>query len=139
MKRLRCRLAACMLLLGAAGGIVAEEVLIIGHASLPKTDKPTLQRLYTGRAVSIGTQSVAPVNLQPGNPLRDEFLQAYLEQSEEQYTGYWLVRRYVGKGAPPVELGNVDEVIRYIQATPGAIGYVPASKVPRGANVIFRR
>lgn len=139
MKRGSFIFAACLLLLGGGRSASAEEVLIIGHPALPKTDKATLQRLYTGRAVSIGQQTVAPINLPPGNPVRDDFLQFCLEQNEEQYTGYWLVRRYVGKGAPPMELGSVDEVVRHVQATPGAIGYVPVSKLPRGANVIFRR
>lgn len=128
-----------LLLLEPAIVVAGEEVLVIGHSALPKTDKLTVQRLYTGRAVSIGQQQVLPINLPTGNSVREDFLLTCMEQSEEQYTGYWLVRRYVGKGAPPQEMGSVDDVIKYIQATPGAIGYVPASKVPRGANVIFRR
>ncbi len=132
-------LVTSLLLLRPAVVYAGEEVLIIGHSALPKTDKLTVQRLYTGRAVSIGQQQVLPINLPTGNSVRDDFLLTCMEQSEEQYTGYWLVRRYVGKGAPPQEMGSVDEVIKYVQATPGAIGYAPASKVPRGANVIFRR
>jgi len=138
MKRAFRLLAAC-LLLGWGGVGMAEEVVVIGHPAIAKTDKATLQRIYTGRAVSIGTQVVAPVNLPPGNPAREEFLLCCIEQNEEQYTGYWLVRRYVGKGAPPLEFANVDDVVKFVQATPGAIGYVPVSKLPRSANVIFRR
>ncbi len=138
MKRAIRLLASCLLLIGSSAG-TAEEVVVIGHPAIAKTDKATLQRIYTGRAVSIGAQVVAPVNLPPGNPARDEFLLCCMEQSEEQYTGYWLVRRYVGKGAPPLELANIDDVVKFVQATPGAIGYVPASKLPRSANVIFRR
>lgn len=139
MKRLSPLLVAGLVMLTVAHGVAGEEVLVIGHPALSKTDKATLQRIYTGRAVSIGQQTVAPINLPPGNPVRDDFLQLCLDQNEEQYTGYWLVRRYVGKGAPPMELGSVEEVIRHVQVMPGAIGYVPASKLPRGANVIFRR
>lgn len=136
---LRLLFLASSLLLPGPAVIAGEEVLVIGHSALPKTDKFTVQRLYTGRAVSIGQQQVLPVNLPAGNSVREDFLLTCMEQSEEQYTGYWLVRRYVGKGAPPPEVGSVDEVIKYVQATPGAIGYVPVSKLPRGANVIFRR
>jgi len=118
---------------------LGEEVVVIGHPQVPKADRVTVQRIFTGRVVSIGQQPVEPVNLPVGNPVREDFLQAYLEQNDQQYTGYWLVRRYVGKGAPPQELGSVEEVIKYIQATPGAIGYVPVSKIPRGANIVFRR
>lgn len=135
MPGLRNLLATALLLWG--GCLVwAEEVLVIAHPAVPKTDRLTLQRIYTGRVMSIGDLAVLPVNLPTGNPLREDFLMAYLGQREDQYTGYWLVRRYVGKGAPPVELGSLEEVVKYVQMTPGAIGYVPASKVPRGVNVI---
>ncbi|MFN4326594.1 MAG: hypothetical protein ACK4FP_12005 [Azonexus sp.] len=123
-----------------SGAVLAgEEVVVIGHPALPKTDRLTVQRIYTGRVVLLGEQAVVPVNLPPGNPVRDEFLFNYLGQKEEQYTGYWLVRRYVGKGTPPLELGGVDELIKYVQSTPGALGYVPAARLPRGANVIVGR
>ena len=126
------------LLSGAAGGGAAEEIGVIAHPTLPKADRPTLLRLYTGRTVSIGMQSVTPLNLSAGNPLREKFLKDCLEQSEEQSTGYWRVRRYVGKGAPPPDLSSADEVLRYVQDNPGAMGYVPLSRLPRNANVVFR-
>lgn len=118
---------------------IADELVVIGHASLGKTDRVTLQRLFTGRVVSIGQQTVIPVNLPAGHPVRDEFLQAIMDQNEERYTGYWLVRRYVGKGSPPMELGSIEEIARHVAATPGAIGYLPLSKVPQGVSVIYKR
>ena len=49
------------LLSGAAGGGAAEEIVVIAHPTLPKADRPTLLRLYTGRTVSIAMQSVTPL------------------------------------------------------------------------------
>lgn len=133
--------AICLaLILGCSGLAVAEDdLVVIGHPSLPKTDKQTLQRLYTGRTIFIGAQAAMPVNLPAGHPLREQFLQSIIGQNEDQYTGYWLVRRYVGKGTPPHELGTVEEVARFVAETPGAVGYVPSSRLPSGANVLFRR
>lgn len=127
--------ALCLMQLASA----AEDIVVIGHPSLPMTDAVTLQRLYAGRVVSLNEQPALPLNLAAGDPIRRDFLETVLGQSEEQYTGYWLVRRYVGKGAPPQELSSVEEMIRKVASTPGAVGYVPASKVPSGAHVIFRR
>ncbi|MBL8430246.1 MAG: hypothetical protein JNJ95_10205 [Dechloromonas sp.] len=122
------------------GLALAEEALVfIAYGGLPKTEQATLQRLFTGRVVSIGELAAAPVNYPPGHPLRERFLAAIMGQTEEQYTGYWLVRRYVGKGAPPLVLPDVDAVVGHVMTTPGAVGYLPASKVPAGANVIFKR
>jgi hypothetical protein len=119
---------------------LAEEALaFIAYGGLPKTELSSLQRLYTGRVVSIGEQAATPINYPAGHPLRERFLATIMGQSEEQYTGYWLVRRYVGKGAPPLVLPDVDAVVAHVLATPGAVGYVPLSKVPPGGNVIFRR
>ena len=116
-----------------------EALVLIGHSTLQKTDLPTLQRLYTGRVVSLNQQAATPFNLPPGHPLREQFIDNILGQNEEQYSGYWLVRRYVGKGAPPQELSSPEEIIHAVNTTPGAVGYVPLSKVPTGGNIIFKR
>ena len=126
------------LLLIAGVANANDEVVVIASGALPKVDLTTLQRLYTGRIVSVGQQAATPLNLPAGDPLRKRFLEGILGQTEEQYTGYWLVRRYVGKGAPPQEFATVDEMLRQLASTPGAVAYVPVSKVPSGANIIYR-
>ncbi|WP_265946001.1 hypothetical protein [Dechloromonas sp. A34] len=132
-------LALLLVLLVESSGAADDAIVVIAFPGLPKADLPTVQRLYTGRIVSINQQSAIPVNLPPGHPVRKQFLETVLGQDEGHYTGYWLVRRYVGKGAPPLEVSDIDELIRVVQSTPGAVGYVPVSRLPRGANVIWRR
>lgn len=119
--------------------LAEEAIAFIAYGGLPKVDQTILQRLYTGRAVSLGEQHVVPVSYMAGHPLREKFLAQVMGQNEEQYTGYWLVRRYIGKGAPPRELPDVDSVVAFVLSTPGGVGYVPLSKVPPGTNVIFKR
>lgn len=125
-----------LLIIGVA--CANDDIVVIASGALPRVDLPTLQRLYTGRVVSIGQQAAVPLNLLPGDPVRRRFLEGIIGQTEEQYTGYWLVRRYVGKGAPPQEYATVDELLRQLAVTPGAVAYLPVSKLPSGANVIFR-
>lgn len=126
------------LLLMAGAASANDEMVVIASGALPKVDLATLQRLYTGRIVTVGQQAATPLNLPPGDPLRKRFLEFVLGQTEEQYTGYWLVRRYVGKGAPPQEFATVEEMLRQLATTPGAVAYVPVSKLPPGANIIYR-
>jgi hypothetical protein len=137
---MRLRLITQLILLTISQILIADETLVvIGHSSLQKTDLATVQRLYSGRVVSLNQQLATPLNLLPGDPVRQQFLSSVLGQTEEQYTGYWLVRRYVGKGVPPKELASLDDIIRMIDSTPGAVGYIPLSKLPPGANIILRR
>lgn len=117
----------------AAGGIV-----VIGHPGVPELDAATLQKIYTGRVIEVNGVSITAVNASAGSPTRNRFLQDYLNQDEDKYTAYWIVRRYVGKGASPRELPRSEDVINFVRSTPGAIGYVDESDVRPGVNVLLK-
>ncbi|MBK5963498.1 hypothetical protein CCR95_05185 [Thiocystis minor] len=125
------------LLLCAALPVLAEP-MIVGHPNLAPLDRETLQRIYTGKVVEVNGARVTPVNLTPGNELRARFLRDYLGQDEDKYTGYWTVRRYVGKGAPPREFGTTGEVKQFIARTPGAIGYIDETELTSDARILLR-
>ena len=119
--------------------LVQAAVVVVAHPSVRKLDAAQVQRIYTGRVVELAGQALLPVNYQPGSPMRQRFLNEFLQQDEERYTAYWTVRRYVGKGVPPRELGTTAEVIAYVNATPGAIAYLEDSEVPQGMNIVAGR
>ena len=116
----------------------AADVVVVGNANLPKLDAETLNKIYTGRVIQVGGVSVVPVNLKPGNKLRGQFLSELLNSDDERYIAYWTVRRYIGKGVPPKEMEG-GEMLGFIQATPGALGYVDAAEVKPGMNVLLKR
>ncbi len=134
-----CAMLAVAWALLACAWQAQAGVVVVGHASLRKLDLPTLQRIYTGKAIEVAGVPVNPVNLRAGLPVRQRFLADYLQQSEDTYLAYWTVRRYVGKGAPPPELGSAAEVIQYVLRTPGAIAYLDEADVPGTMNVILRK
>lgn len=117
----------------------AGEIVVIGNANVPKMDAATVQKIYTGKFIAVSGVNVSPVGLKPGMAVRNRFLQDFLNQDEEKYTGYWTVRRYIGKGAPPAELASATEVISHVQATPGAVGYIDEAELKPGLNVIARK
>lgn len=128
------------LLLLAAGATRAgdEGFVVIAHASVPKVDAATLQRLYTGRAIEVNGNPVTVVNAAPGSAARDRFLAAVVNLDSERYIAYWTVRRHVGKGVPPREFRTSAELVEYVQSTPGAIGYIASADLKPGMNVVFR-
>ena len=101
--RPRLRLAAWAVAI--AGGAVpmaaAAGVVVIGNANVARLDAQTLEKIFTGRVISVDGIPVVAVNVSRGSALRKQFLEAFLKQDDDQYTAYWTVRRYVGKGAPP--------------------------------------
>lgn len=120
-------------------GVQADEIVVIGNSNLPKMDVATIQKVYTGRFISVSGINVTPVGVKPGAAVRNRFLQQYLNQDEEKYTAYWTVRRYIGKGVPPTELASAADVINFVQSTPGALGYIAESDLKPGMNVVARR
>ena len=130
------RLLPALLLLAALPSARAEPV-IIGNPSLSALDRTTLQRIYTGRVVEVEGQRVTPVDLPSGSPLRDRFLRLYLDQDDDSYTGYWTVRRYVGKGTPPRVLPSTAEVLDFVSRNAGAIGYVDSEELKPGLKVLL--
>ena len=120
---------------------MAGNIVIIGHQDVPKLDGPTVLKIYTGKVISVTGTNVTPVGLPSGALVRNRFLQEYLGQDDEKYTAFWTVRRYIGKGTPPAELPSAADVIRYVQTTPGALGYVDEADIKPGTtvNVISRR
>lgn len=129
----------CMALLSAFRAEAAEPVpVLIGSPGMARIDAATAARLYTGRTIEVGGQPVTVLNAPVGSALRHRFLALVLQQDDEQYRAYWTVRRHVGKGAPPRELASSADVIAYVTANPGAVGYIDASELRSGLNVLLR-
>jgi hypothetical protein len=117
----------------------AGNIVVIGNDSVPKMDMATIQKVFTGKVISVAGVNVTAVNAKAGMSSRNSFLQEFLKQDEEKYVAYWTVRRYIGKGAPPLELKSDEDIISYVQANPGAVAYIDENKLKPGMNVIARK
>jgi hypothetical protein len=49
---------------------------------------------------------------------------------------YWAQRVFSGRGVPPPELANDSEVVKFVAAHSGAIGYVAADAALAGVKVV---
>lgn len=121
----------------AMSDALASDVVVIGHADMGKLDAAMVQKIFTGKLVKVNGVDVTAVNVKPG-PLRDQFLQNFLQQTDAKYTAYWAIRLFVGKGAPPPELSSPAEVIKFVESTPGAIGYVDESDLVDSVRILAR-
>jgi len=74
----------------------------------------------------------------PGSKTRERFMASVMAMDDDKYVAYWTVRKHVGKGTPPRELKSSAEVIDFVQATPGGVGYVLASELKPGLNVLLK-
>lgn len=115
-----------------------DALVLIGNASAPKLDTATAQRLYTGRAVEVNGVAVVVVNASIGSKLRERFMASVMNETDDKYVAYWIVRKHVGKGTPPRELKAAAEIVEFVQNTLGAVGYVTVADIKPGMNVVLR-
>ncbi len=128
-----------MTVLLASVSSYAGDIVVIGNNNVPKMSVVTVQKIYTGKFVSVSGIDVTPIAFRAGATARSRFLREYLKQDEDKYTAYWTVRRYIGKGTPPIEFSGATEIIRFVMSTPGAIGYIDEDDLKPGVNVIVGR
>ena len=139
MKKIMIIISLLSVLLIAPAQSEQPDIVLIGSPDVPKMDADTIAKVYTGKMISVGGVSVKPVNMKSGMASRSRFLQVFLNQDDEKYIAYWTVRRYIGKGAPPKELDSSADVIRFVQSTPGGVGYIEAAELKPGMNVVSSR
>jgi hypothetical protein len=81
-------------------------------------------------------QRIVPVNLPVADSRRQHFSHSVLGLLPEQLDDYWNERYFHGV-LPPEVLNSVEGVLRFVAATPGAIGYVPLCNVDQRVVAIL--
>lgn len=82
---------------------------------------------------------IRPVDLEPDSPVRRRFSDEVLKRSVSAVKSYWQQMVFSGRGLPPPELDNEDQIVRFVLKNPGAIGYVSGITNVEGAKVIAVR
>lgn len=77
-----------------------------------------------------------PIDLPPGAPVRDAFLQAVLRRSEFQEVEFWMEQRTSRGVSPPPVARDAADVLRRVAAKPGAIGYVMPEDVTPNVKIL---
>lgn len=122
-----------------AGDDAAAQYKLIVHPDNPITELrgDFVRNAYLKRARSWNDGTTArPIDLPAKTPIRDRFTRDVLKKSPSQLKNYWNQQIFSGKGLPPPEADSPEEVISYVLAHPGAIGYLPVDVDAGGAKVV---
>lgn len=132
-------LAALALFAGVASAQETKVVVVVNAANAATSmHKDEIARLYLKktRLWPSGTV-VEPVDQREEAPVRRTFARDIVGKSRAALQGYWQQQLFTGKGVPPVVKGSDAEVLAFVAANPGAIGYVSAgTTLPGGVKVL---
>lgn len=109
----------------------AEVTVIVNAANAASLDDEAVAALFLGQAKTFagGTEAV-PVNQKDSAAATGEFSGRYLKKTPAQLRAFWAKQVFTGAGRPPKELDGDEAVIKFVAATPGAIGYIEGKPGP---------
>ena len=117
--------------------VAADSFLVIVNAANPAASLRAQDVsdffLKKTSAWSDGTKA-APVDLDESEPARENFSSRIHHKSTAAVKAYWQKMIFSGREVPPPEKASPEEVVTFVRAHPGGIGYVP-SGTALGAGV----
>ncbi len=126
LKRTLLALALCL----GAGSVAAGEVFVIANGVAAMTPEE-VKEVFLGEVQFAGGIRLVPVDNVAAQP---DFQARVLKMAAAKYTASWTKKAFRdGLNAPAVK-GSDAEVIGFVRATPGAIGYVGS---PPGQGVVL--
>jgi hypothetical protein len=112
---------------------------VIANMRVPGTRIPrdTLARVFLGQVSRWGGGSlIEAIDLSSTSTVRQAFSTAVLGMPVEAVRNHWL-RLVLSGRRPPMTKGSDAEVIAFVAANPGAVGYVSEkAEIPRTVHVV---
>jgi len=118
----------------------AEEsiaVVVAAGSRLDKLSLDTAKLIFKRKSMvdAYGDRWI-PVNLPPAHPLRRIFSLAVFDTLPEDMEEYWNEQYFQGIN-PPEVLSSEEAVLRFVAATPAAIGYVRAAQADARVKILL--
>lgn len=121
-------LVLAVTILGSASPAETFTVVVHPESRIASVSRAELSKIFLGRlrTWSDGT-SVLPVDQLPERRVRARFSRQIHGRSVVTVEVYWKRMIFSGRGVPPDEVDDDRQVLEYVAARPGAVGYVAAS------------
>ncbi|MEQ1636549.1 MAG: hypothetical protein ABL903_07645 [Methylococcales bacterium] len=118
----------------------ADDILVVmGQAfAIEKITVKELANIYRRRTViNSAGERWNPINLSANDPLRIAFAQKIFQQSPEIMEVYWNTQYFQGI-MPPYSVNSVEAMLRVLETTPGAVGYISPCHLDKRVKVVLK-
>jgi len=140
MKKIKLLSLSILLIFAFTSGQALAQsykVIVNKESSVSSLTKDQISKLFLKKVTRFTDGTTAlPVDLVGDSSVRQVFSEDVHGQSVASVRKYWQKQIFSGRGVPPTEKTNDSEVIAFVEANPGAIGYVSASAQTGSVKVI---
>lgn len=140
MRKFLSLITCCAALVAVAPTAQAQgDFKVIVNAANP------ISEMSTGDAAGVFLKKVGkfpggapstPVDQAKNSAIRGAFARAILGRPASAVDSYWQQQIFAGGELPPAAKASDDEVIAFVKATPGGIGYVSAGASLAGVKAV---
>lgn len=129
LRPLKIPLLLVALWLGWGAPAFGEVVVVVSQQNPVQTlTRTQLLNIFMGRPNQLANGKRAmPLDQAEGRPLREAFYREVLGKSNAEIKAHWSKIVFTGRGQPPRQFANDDEVKRFLAGNPDAIGYIDAA------------
>lgn len=137
MKRSSLRLGLVSLLVLIPLALRAEPVLIVnkGLEGQP-LDAATVKAVLLGKKVAWDNGARVTIASLKGGPIADGALKAAVDQTASQFLNHWRRLAMTGGGIAPKSFDSEGDLLKFVAATPGAIGFVDSATADGSVVVV---
>ena len=137
IKNIKGKLLLCISALLFSASSIAGVAVIVNSANSATITEDDVSRIFLGKIKAFSTgDTITIVNLEYNNATRNVFEEKVLNKKASQVKAYWSKLMFSGKGKPPKELTSDKEILAFVAANPGAIGYVAEGNVDSTVKVV---
>ncbi len=130
--------AALALGQAASGEDFGFRVIVNAANPVASINRSQLSGLFLKQETSWPDGQVAlPVDLGESSPVRADFSRVVLRRPVAAVKSYWNKQIFSGGGVPPIEKSSGEDVVSYVSAFHGAVGYVGLGvSLPAGVKAV---
>ena len=137
---MKARVLSAMVLamaISAFASTAGFKIIVNSSNSSTKISKADLNAIFLKKMVkwSDGIPAL-PVNQSKKSTVRDSFTTSVHGKSVAAVDSYWQQQIFSGRDVPPAEKTSDADVLAFVKANAGAVGYISDSGATAGVKVI---
>lgn len=121
-------------------GIAVAELVVVVNArnGVAAMTRNEVINIFFGRNRQFfnGVEAM-PVDLEDANPGRAQFYRLLVGKDLAEINAYWSRQIFTGRMQAPPRLNSTEEVIKWIAANPGGIGFIELSRADARVRVVY--
>lgn len=91
---------------------------------IPPLKKKDIKDIFTGKRTRWNGSGKITIAILEDSETHSEFLREFVKKTPSQFRNYWRRKVFTGEGTFPRTFGSEAELMDFVAATKGAVGYI---------------